>query len=94
MTIQELQELVAKFRDDRDWDKYHTIQNLCLAIASEAGELCHEARWGDPDIERLRLEMADIVIFLLSLADVSGVNLESAIINKISLNSLKYPIGE
>jgi len=94
MTIQELQEMVAKFRDDRDWGKYHTIQNLCLAIASEVGELCHEARWGSLDIEKLRLEMADIAIFLMYLADVTGINLESAIIDKIAKNSIKYPIGQ
>lgn len=92
MTIQELQKLVAGFRDARDWAKWHTVRNLILAIASEAGELCHEARWGVPDMAKVRGEMADVAIFLLSLADVSGINLETAIIEKINKNGIKYPI--
>ena len=63
-----------------------------MAIASEAGELCHEARWGNPDMAKVREEMADTAIFLLSLADVSGIDLEQAIIEKIAKNGVKYPI--
>ncbi len=92
--MDELQKLVAKFRDDRDWAKYHTINNLVLAIASEAGELCHEARWGNPNMGKVREEMADVAIFLLSLADVSGIDLEQAIVDKISKNRVKYPVKE
>jgi len=92
--IKAIQEMVAKFRDDRDWAKWHTVNNLIMAIASEAGELCHEARWGAPDMDKVREEMADIAIFLLSLADVSGIDLEHAIIEKIAKNGVKYPIKE
>ena len=93
-TMQELQDLVVKFRADRGWGKYHTVQNLCLAIASETGELCHEVRWGNGfDIEAVRVEMADIAIFLLSLADVIGVDLEHVIIKKVRDNSIRYPVG-
>jgi dCTP diphosphatase len=91
MTIEELQRLTADFRDARDWGKHHTVQNLIMAIASEAGEMCHEARWGNPDMAKIRREMADVAIFLLSLADIAGINLGSAIIEKIRANELKYP---
>lgn len=84
--------MVARFRDDRGWAKRHTINNLIMAIASEVGELCHEARWGVPDMARVKEEMADTAIFLLSLADVSGIDLELAIIEKITKNGIKYPI--
>jgi NTP pyrophosphatase (non-canonical NTP hydrolase) len=90
--MDELQNMVAKFRDDRDWAKWHTVNNLILALASEAGELCHEARWGNPDMAKVREEMADVAIFLLSLADVSGVDLGQAIIDKIEKNGAKYPV--
>ena len=89
--IKAIQKMVARFRDDRGWAKWHTVNNLIMAIASEAGELCHEARWGLPDMAMVREEMADIAIFLLSLADVSGIDLEQAIIEKIAKNGVKYP---
>lgn len=84
--------MVARFRDDRNLAKWHTVNNLIMAIASEAGELCYEARWGAPDMTRVREEMADVAIFLLSLADVSGIDLERAIIEKMEKNGAKYPI--
>ena len=88
-SIKDLQDLVVKFRDDRDWGKFHTVQNLCLAISSEVGELCHLVRWGDVlNADLLGEEMADIAIFLLSLSDVTGVDLDHAIIKKVRRNEL------
>ena len=78
--IQELMIEIAAFADARNWDQFHTPKNLAMAIAGEAGELVAEFQWLKPEEsflaamgkEKLRdveLEIADVTIYLLRLAD-------------------------
>jgi dCTP diphosphatase len=93
--LDELQLAVVKFRDKRDWIQYHTPKNLAMAICSEAGELTDLYLWDrHPEHINVGQEMADILIYLLSLADVTGINLYQEVIYKLHLNSAKYPINK
>jgi len=101
MTIAELVQRVREFRDERDWRRFHTPKDLAAAIAIEAGELQELFLWksGSADGEVLEQrrseieeELADIAIFLLSFADVAGIDLAKAIQAKLKKNALRYPV--
>jgi dCTP diphosphatase len=88
-----LQKAVAQFRDDRDWLKFHTPKNLAQALASEVGELNDLYLWTrEPDISKVQQEMADILIYLLSMADVCKIDLADAVYFKLRINDAKYPV--
>lgn len=101
MSIEELVQSVREFRDERDWRRFHTPKDLAAAIAIEAGELQELFLWksGSADLEVLEHrraeveeELADIAIFLLSFADVAGIDLAKAIQAKLKKNALRYPV--
>ncbi|MGI5118646.1 nucleotide pyrophosphohydrolase [Marinactinospora thermotolerans] len=105
MSISTLQELLADFADRRDWEPYHTPKNLAMALTGEAGELAAEFQWlteeesrrvmDDPaKAEAVRLEMADVLSYLLRLADVLGVDLEQALRDKVAINERRFPAPE
>lgn len=98
-SIANLQSQLRAFAQARDWERYHTPKNLAMAIASEAGELAAVLRWtaeGD-DLEQhrpeLEDEMADILIFLVRLADVFGTDLLAAARAKVERNEGRFPAG-
>jgi dCTP diphosphatase len=93
MDLSLLQAKVTQFRDARDWRQFHTPKNLAQAIAVEAGELNDLYLWDRrPCLFDVRDEMADILIYLLSLADVADLDLGEAVLAKIKKNELKYPV--
>ena len=97
--IEELKDKVIEFRDERDWKQYHNPRDLSMSISIEAAELLELFQWDnqypdDVDISRIEEEMADIMIYLLSLADVVDVDMEKAVKNKIKLNEEKYPTDD
>jgi NTP pyrophosphatase (non-canonical NTP hydrolase) len=98
-----LQSRLKTFAEDRNWDQFHSPKNLVMALAGEAGELLELFQWlteeqsrqiahNDTDMQRVREELADVLIYVLRLADTLGVDLESAVRDKIALNERKYPI--
>jgi dCTP diphosphatase len=96
-----LQGRLRDFVQDRDWQQYHSPKNLAMALSSEAGELLDLFRWltedesaelGEADLREVALEMADIQIYLLRLADVLGVSLAEVTEDKMSINAEKYPV--
>jgi NTP pyrophosphatase (non-canonical NTP hydrolase) len=101
MNLTEITQLLREFSSERDWKQFHTPRNLSLALVGEVGELAEIAQWrSDGELtsgglvgERLEEEIADIAIYLIQLADVVGVDLEQAIVKKIEVNALKYPIA-
>ena len=91
------------FVRERDWEQFHTPKNLSMALAAETGELLEIFQWlteveagavmEDPGKGlAVREEMADIFVYLLRLADVLGVDLESAVDHKLARNAVKYPV--
>jgi NTP pyrophosphatase (non-canonical NTP hydrolase) len=98
--IEELQEKVRRFAAEREWDQFHSPKNLAMALSVEAAELVEEFQWLteeqsrnlEPDRrERVRLEAADVFIYLLRIADKLGVDLIAAALDKMVINERKYP---
>ncbi len=99
VTIEELMKEVREFRDERDWKKYHTPKNLALSISVEAAELLELFQWKEDSLENvdkesLKEEVADIMIYLLSLSEVIDVDLSKAVEEKLEKNRERYPPEE
>ena len=102
MNIKEIQDKLAKFAEERDWDQFHSPKNLVMALTSEVGELNELFQWLTEEqssmkddigkVEEIRKEIADIFIYLLRLADKLDIDIEEAIREKIEINAKKYPI--
>lgn len=91
-----------QFAAERDWQRFHTPRNLMLALTGEVGELAELFQWrtdaeaaamaDEPQaFERLQEEIADVMMYLVRLADVCGVDLDHALQDKLQKNALKYP---
>ena len=102
MDIAALQIKLREFSNERNWEKYHSPKNLSMALSVEASELLEIFQWltleesQDQNSIAFRKkdvqdELADILTYLLMLADVLEINLETAIQQKISENAKKYP---
>ena len=97
-TLDQLRAAVAAFRDERDWSQFHSPKNLAIAIAVEAAELLELYLWrqetdelDEGELTRTRQEMADVLIFLLSMADALDVDLAAEVNRKLAENARKYP---
>ncbi len=98
--LRALQQRLAAFAAAREWEQFHSPKNLAMALSAEVGELVEEFQWltelqsRELDAERrerVRLELADVFIYLLRLADRLDVDLLRAADDKIALNERKYP---
>ena len=89
--------LVAKFRDERDWARFHSSKDLALSVSIEAAELLECFQWSGDDLEapersaEIEAEMADVLIYLAMLADHRGVDLDRAVREKLAAAARKYP---
>ncbi|HPJ22836.1 MAG TPA: nucleotide pyrophosphohydrolase [Clostridia bacterium] len=93
--MKELIEEIIRFRDQRNWKKYHTPANLAKSISIEAAELLENFQWDDNyDHENMCDELADIMIYSIMAADAIGVDIEEIIKDKMKKNALKYPAEE
>ena len=96
MTLEELTRVVREFAAEREWGRFHTPKNLAMAVASEAGELLAEFQWltaqEQPEISAVAEEMADVLIYLVRLADVLDVDLLVAAEAKIAANRQRYTV--
>ncbi|MCA1856778.1 nucleotide pyrophosphohydrolase [Massilia oculi] len=95
-----LRALVRTFVDERDWDQFHTPKNLACALSVEAAELLEHFQWlqhgrieelGADKLVQVRHEMADVLVYLVRLADKLEVDLFAAVQEKMVLNREKYP---
>jgi len=95
-----LRDLVRVFVDERDWDQFHTPKNLASALSVEAAELLEHFQWlqtgraeelGAAKLKEVRHEMADVLVYLVRLADKLDVDLFQAVEEKMVLNRAKYP---
>lgn len=98
--LERLRHRLREFAEVRDWGRFHTPKNLTAAIAGEAGELAAVLQWAAPDDELepyrpdLEEEIADVLIYLVRLADVADVDLAAAANAKIDRNGERYPPPE
>lgn len=95
-----LRDAVRAFALERDWDQFHSPKNLASALAVEAAELLEPFQWLTDEQSRalprnvaedVRMEMADVLIYLVRLADKLDVDLLQAARDKIAANAKKYP---
>ena len=91
---------INKFRDDRDWRKFHNEKDLAISISLEANELLEIFQWKTSeeavanDLQHIKEELADVFIYGLMLADNLNLDVEKIISDKIKLNEKKYPVQE
>jgi len=96
--LQELKNLVAAFVREREWERFHTPKNLAVSIAIEAAELMEIFQWEQAgeitpeELPRLEEELADVVIYCLSMANVTKIDLSEAVREKMEMNARKYPV--
>ena len=100
-SLQELRNALRQFAAERDWDQFHSPKNLAIALNVEAAELLEHFQWVS-DVEsaeiptatraKVREELADVLLYLIRLADKLDVDLAIAAAEKIRINAAKYPI--
>ncbi|MET0521443.1 MAG: nucleotide pyrophosphohydrolase [Jiangellaceae bacterium] len=102
-SIAELTGLVRAFAEERNWGQFHTPKNLAMALAGEVGELLAELQWLTPEQSaavmqdeelgpRVRAEMGDVTIYLVRLADVLGIDLVQAAVDKLADSGRRYTV--
>jgi NTP pyrophosphatase (non-canonical NTP hydrolase) len=86
---------IIEFRDKRDWKQFHTPENLAKSILIEAGELLEEFQWQskEKNMDNLKAELADVLIYCILLADHYKLDLETIIHDKLLENEKKYPVN-
>ncbi len=92
---EQLIEKIRRFNEERDWDQFHSPENLAKSVVIEAGELLECFQWNEEyDKQALGEEMADVFTYLIDLADKTGIDLLDATDKKMDKNALKYPIDK
>ena len=105
MDIKALTQALLEFRDERNWAQFHTLRNLIVSLNLEAGELLELTQWKDDQEvanmladpvkqEALRDECADILLYLLLIAENDGFDLLEAARRKLEKNAQKYPVDK
>ena len=93
--MNDLKEYIRKFNDERDWEQFHTIENLAKSISIEAGELLECFQWDNNyDKNGLCEELADVFSYCIMLADKLDVDLEKIVLDKYEQNAKKYPVSK
>ena len=89
---------ILEFRDQRDWKKYHKEKDLAISISLEANEFLENFQWKSSEEaiaeskQNIKEEMADILIYLVQMADKMEIDLEEEVYHKLEKNAEKYPI--
>ena len=90
---QETIDRIRKFTEDRDWEQFHTPANLAKSISIEANELLECYQWSDDaDIEHVKEELADVMVYCRNMLDVLGLDEDEIINAKMAKNEAKYPV--
>ncbi len=102
-TLADLKARVLAFARERDWEQFHAPKNLSMALAAEAGELMEHFLWCAPEASRaiaqepskrkkIEEEVADVVIYALEFANMTGIDVAAVIEAKMGANAKKYPV--
>lgn len=94
--MEELMKKIRIFNRERDWDQFHSSANLAKSIVIEAAELLEHFQWQEEsqDLQGVREELADVMIYCLQLADHLHLDPETIIREKMALNARKYPVDK
>lgn len=99
----ELKSRILAFARERDWEQFHAPKNLSMALAAEAGELMEHFLWATPEASAelarqaakraaIESELADVVIYALEFANITGIDVAGAIERKMAANAARYPV--
>jgi len=100
-SLEALRDALRQFAAERDWDQFHTPKNLATALSVEVAELLEHFQWLTPEqsqrmttaqLAAIRLELADVLLYLIRLSDRLGVDLLVAAVDKMAINAKKYPV--
>ena len=100
MTQMNTMDKINKFRDDRDWRQFHNEKDLAISISLEAAELLELFQWKYPEevretsIERIKEELADVLIYSHMLASNLDLDIDEIIEAKLEKNNIKYPVDK
>lgn len=103
MDLKKITTEIDKFAHDREWDQFHSVKNLSMALNVESSELMEIFQWqteeqsnqvkNDPKLlGKVEDEVADVFVYLLRIVSKTNINLEQAVLNKLKKNAEKYPI--
>jgi len=102
-SLEQLRRQLAAFADKRDWQKFHSPKNLCMALIAEAAELVEIFQWLTEEQswqleaekkQDVSQELADILIYLIRTADQLDIDLIASALNKIKINEQRYPVDK
>ncbi|BAO07746.1 MULTISPECIES: nucleotide pyrophosphohydrolase [Enterococcus] len=91
-------EKINQFRDDRNWRQFHNEKDLAISISLEASELLELFQWKQPEevtttqLERIKEELADVLIYSYMMADNLNLDIDTIIEEKLEKNNQKYPV--
>lgn len=100
-SLEQLRTQLSEFAASRDWEQFHSPKNLSMALIAEAAELVEHFQWlseaqsralPTEKLAEVRLELADILIFLIRTADQLDIDLIAAANDKIEINEARYPV--
>lgn len=103
VNLAELTEKIETFAKERDWEQFHSVKNLVMALSVEVSELVEIFQWmteqqsnsahlDEKSKVRIQEEIADISIYLLRILQKTETNLEAAVLDKLKKNGEKYPV--
>ena len=100
-TLSSIEKQLLDFAKARDWDQYHSPKNIAMALSVEAAELVEIFQWkteaqsaslDERDLQAARHEIADVLLYLLTISRVLGIDILQAAQEKLELNAQKYPL--
>ena len=91
---QETIDRIRKFTSDRDWEQFHSPENLAKSICIEAAELLECFQWNNTefDLEHVKEELADVIVYCRNMLDTLGLDEDEIVNSKMEKNENKYPI--
>jgi len=102
-SLDQIKEQLRRFAADRDWDQFHSPKNLSMALIAEAAELVEHFQWVTEEqsnslpsekLAEIEMELADVQIYLVRLADKLQLDLLAAVEKKLAINERKYPASK
>ena len=93
---QETIDRIRRFSEDRDWDQFHSPENLAKSIVIEAAELLECFQWSstDYDLQHVKEELADVIVYTQDLLDKLGLDADEIVNMKMEHNEKKYPVDK
>ena len=96
--LEQLRGKILEFRDERNWQQFHNPKDLALSLSLEASELLELFQWKtseeavEKNLEKMKDELADVLIYAILFANELNLDVEDIINNKLKVNIEKYPV--